>query len=54
MSKAEISYYDWKLKFKKDVKENNSYHNNNESINSLGIPDKEFKEYLKNWKKNNL
>ncbi|MBY8981903.1 MAG: hypothetical protein KGD57_03080 [Candidatus Lokiarchaeota archaeon] len=54
MSKSEISYYDWKLTFKKKVDENTDFHKNSKSHNSLGIPNKEFTEYLKNWMKKNL
>ena len=46
------SYYDWQqsLKWKQLSKEQL----NLKKINSLGIDDFEFKQYLKKWKKKNI
>ncbi len=56
MSKAassnSLSYYDWELTFKKKSK--NSLDNEDKTVNSLGISDESFKDYLANWKKRNL
>ncbi|MBY9005172.1 MAG: hypothetical protein KGD63_00255 [Candidatus Lokiarchaeota archaeon] len=54
MSKSEISYYDWKLTFKKKVDNCIDLHKNRKFQNSIGISDDEFTEYLKKWKKKNL
>ncbi|MFX1259608.1 MAG: hypothetical protein ACFFAN_17275 [Promethearchaeota archaeon] len=51
MSKA-VSYYDWELNFNK--KGLNQKSNNKKDINSLGIPDNEFKDFMRKWKKKNL
>ena len=51
MSKA-VSYYDWELNFRKKVLNHKS--NNKKDINSLGIPDNKFKDFMRKWKKKNL
>ena len=55
MSKS-VSYYDWQLSFKKkadpapiDLKVLKKA-----NFNSLGIPDDDYKEFMKKWKKDNL
>ena len=55
MSKT-VSYYDWELSFKKkaDLAPIDSRVVKRANINSLGIPDNDFKEFMKNWKKENL
>ena len=59
MSKA-ISYYDWELNFrKKAVVKPISFRKtekkiSQEDINSLGITDNTFKEFMKKWKEKNL
>lgn len=51
MSKAE-SYYDWELSFKNKSEKNQNLISDN--LNSLGMPDNNFKEILKKWKEKNL
>jgi len=54
MSKA-ISYYDWRLSFKrKEIPYEKDISNDNETCNTLGIDDDNFKEFLSNWKEKNL
>ena len=52
MSKAIISYYDWELSFKS--KSESEKYLKKDNLNSLGMPDNNFKEFMKKWKKNNL
>ncbi len=58
MSKA-ISYYDWELNFrKKAVLTHNSRNktekkSSQEKINSLGLSDNAFKDFMKEWKEKN-
>lgn len=51
----DISYFDWELQFKKSkvekVESENSIKN---LLNSLGIEKNKFKDFLKNWKSQNL
>ena len=53
MSKA-ASYHDWELSFKKKSKISWNSADDTDSINSLGIPDNNFKEFIKKWKEKNL
>ena len=59
MSKA-ISYYDWELNFRKKAVLTPSYRNktekiiSKENINSLGLSDNAFKDFMKKWKSENL
>ncbi|MFX1480310.1 MAG: hypothetical protein ACFFCI_19560 [Promethearchaeota archaeon] len=53
MSKA-ISYYDWKLSFQRKIDTEVEKSNDNEPFNTLGIPDSNFKDFVKNWKEKNL
>jgi len=56
MSKA-ISYYDWELNFrKKAVLQPYSRGKtiNQENINSLGLSDYAFKDFMKKWKEKNI
>ena len=50
MSKA-ISYYDWDLEHKS---RNYSSKYPSRQLNSLGIADDDFKDFLNKWKKENL
>jgi hypothetical protein len=51
MSKA-LSYYDWKQSFKNNtVFEEQS---DKEKINSLGVSDTYFKDFLQKWKDKNF
>jgi hypothetical protein len=59
MSKA-ISYYDWELNFKK--RENHSKSNlvnyaslsKKDRVNSLGMTNESYKDFMKKWKEKNL
>jgi hypothetical protein len=51
MSKA-ISFYDWSLSLKH--KSENDQTLQREDINSLGITDNNFKDFIKKWKERNL
>ena len=59
MSKA-ISYYDWELNFRKKAfvkptfRNKTEKKNSQENINSLGLPDIAFKDFMKEWKEKNL
>ena len=53
MSKA-VSYYDWELGFKKKVHSVPDSIEQDEEAKPLGIPKTEFKNFLTEWKKNNL
>ncbi|MFX1325939.1 MAG: hypothetical protein ACFE8N_13380 [Promethearchaeota archaeon] len=50
MSKA-VSYYDWNLAFKQKPTPTSD---DKFSVNSLGISDNNFKEFIKKWKEKNL
>ncbi len=51
MSKA-VSYYDWELSFKS--KSDLDQIIQKDVINSLGMSDNNFKDFIKKWKKKNL
>ena len=53
MSKA-VSYYDWKLSFKRTTEKIEDSLNDNDSLNALGIPEENFKDFIKKWKEKNL
>jgi len=55
MSKV-MSYFDWELTFKKGLKSKNSNIKmaKKVKVNSIGINDKDFKLFLKDWKDKNL
>ncbi|MFX0029895.1 MAG: hypothetical protein ACFE8B_11840 [Candidatus Hermodarchaeota archaeon] len=53
MSKA-ISYYDWKLSFQRKIDTKEDEINDNKPVNTLGISDSNFKDFVKNWKEKNL
>ena len=53
MSSKAVSYYDWTLNFKKNAPNHNSIAEMPE-INSIGMKDREFKDFLSSWKKKNL
>ncbi|TXT59704.1 MAG: hypothetical protein BAJALOKI2v1_180032 [Promethearchaeota archaeon] len=56
MSKSITSYFDWELSHRKKSHEfkNSSDQKKEKEINSLGIPQDTFKNYLERWKKENL
>lgn len=51
MSKA-VSYYDWQQSFRDKPKSDKLL--NQESTNSLGLSETNFKNFMKKWKKENL
>jgi hypothetical protein len=51
MSKA-VSYYDWELSFKNKSESDNTLEKDN--FNSLGMPDSNFKNFMKKWKEKNF
>ena len=51
MSKA-VSYYDWELSLKHKSEKEQIIREND--INSLGIFDNSFKDFMKRWKEENL
>ncbi|GAG88519.1 unnamed protein product [marine sediment metagenome] len=54
MSKA-ISYYDWELSFRKSpTTANNLTNKKPKNINSIGLSEGEFKDFMTNWRKKNL
>jgi len=54
------SYFDWQSTFRKKIfqinKENLSKitHNNDVNVNSLGISDNAFKDFMRKWKNENF
>ena len=52
MSKAISSYYDWQQTFRDKPKLNKK--SNQDEINSLGISENKFRDFIKNWRKKNL
>lgn len=54
------SYFDWELCFRKNSNLSNKARFNRDidqakmKVNSLGIIDKDFKEFIKKWKMKNL
>ena len=56
MSKA-VSYYDWELQFRKKIKPplfETKRRINTEVVNSLGVNDSEYKDFMKKWKEKNF
>jgi hypothetical protein len=54
MSKA-ISYYDWELSFRRGPTTANSLKNKiPKNINSIGLSEEEFKDFMKDWRKKYL
>jgi hypothetical protein len=51
MSKA-ISYYDWKQSFKNNTELEEQ--SEKENLNSLGVSETYFKDFLKKWKDRNF
>ncbi len=51
MSKA-VSYYDWELSFKSKSEKEQIIQK--DDINTLGISDNRFKDFMKKWKERNL
>jgi len=49
MSKSN-SYFDWELTFRKDHPSAKKVENNQDPINSIGIPTSKYKKFLKEWK----
>lgn len=54
MSKAVVSYYDWKLSFNKKIDTYKDDLSDNDSINTLGIQENNFKNFMKKWKEKNF
>jgi hypothetical protein len=54
MSKAVVSYYDWKLSFNKKINSIKDDLNDNEPVNTLGILENNFKDFMKKWKEKNF
>jgi hypothetical protein len=52
VSSKSISFYDWELTFKKKTK--NNLNNEEKEINSLGLSDENFKDFMTKWKEKNL
>ena len=53
MSKA-VSYYDWKLSFQRYIDTQEDELNVIKPVNTLGISENNFKDFIKNWKEKNL
>jgi hypothetical protein len=51
MSKA-VSFYDWSLSLKH--KSDNEQEIQEENVNSLGITEDNFKNFMKKWKEKNM
>ena len=51
MSKA-VSYYDWKQSFKNNFELEEQ--SDKEKINSLGVSDTNFRDFINKWKDRNL
>jgi hypothetical protein len=51
MSKA-VSFYDWSLSLKH--KSDNEQEFQKENVNSLGLTEDNFKDFMKKWKEKNL
>jgi hypothetical protein len=51
MSKA-VSYYDWELSFKQKSEKDQT--EQKENVNSLGMSNNNFKDFIKKWKKKNF
>jgi len=54
MSSKVASYYDWSLGFKSSTDNEILKTPTLRSINSLGLSDDDFKNYIKQWKSKNL
>ncbi len=54
MSSKVISYYDWSLGFKGNNTDRTSKITLTKKLNSIGIADNDFKNYLRKWKNRNL
>ena len=51
----DISYLDWKKGFKKKKsKDKSKSKKENDKMTNIGIPESEFKDFIKKWKKRNL
>ena len=59
MSKA-VSYFDWELNFRKKSQSSqiSEFETkrviDKEKVNSLGIPDNNYKDFMKKWKEKNF
>jgi len=51
MSKA-VSFYDWELSFK--CKNDSTKNLKNDRFNAIGMSDRNFKDFMNKWKKENL
>jgi len=56
MSSKVVSYFDWSLGFKSNTSDSTLKLKNikKSNLNSIGMTDDNFKQYLKNWKNTNL
>ena len=56
MSSKVVSYFDWSLGFRSNSNENTLKINNTKktNLNSIGMNDDDFKQYLKKWKNRNF
>lgn len=53
VSSKSISFYDWEMTFKRKL--NHKFkHDENKKVNSLGLSDETFKDFIKKWKEKNL
>jgi hypothetical protein len=53
MSKA-VSYYDWKISFQRKIDTEKEEVHVNEPVNTLGISNSNFKDFVNSWKDKNL
>lgn len=54
MSKS-LSYFEWSRSFRtRSPKENPDSEKESPRVNSIGIPEEDFKDFLKEWKKKNF
>jgi len=56
MSSKVVSYFDWSLGFKSNSTESTLKLKSTKksNLNSIGMTDDTFKQYIKNWKNRNL
>jgi hypothetical protein len=53
MSKAEVSYLDWELSFKKH-ESSDKVREEKDDLTSLGISKEKFRDYIREWEDKNL
>ena len=56
MSSKVVSYFDWSIQFKKKNTDNTLKFKSTKktNLNSIGMSNDDFKQYLKKWKNRNL